>query len=154
MIMFIVSSHSNQLVDQHDRWLGYKILKTSIRVASRVEAVWSTVLLLRLHCTVVWIIVFEELKRRGLWEHSGGIVILLLNIKIATAFIVSWFTTVISDFAVELSMVDVIYISDCTVCTNSYLRYLGYITNQLQIKTQLMIKPLTPKREGSNNIFW
>ena len=42
------------------------------------------------------------------------------------------------DFAVDMAMVEVIYISDCTICTNSYIGYLGYITDQLQIITQLM----------------
>ena len=35
-------------------------------------------------------------------------------------------------------MVDELYISDRTLCTNSYVGYLGYITDQLQIMTQLM----------------
>ena len=38
-------------------------------------------------------------------------------------------------------MVDEIYISDCTICTNSYVGYIGYITDQLQIKTHLMKTP-------------
>ena len=58
-----------------------------------------------------------------------------------------------SDFAVDMAMVDVIYISDCTICTNSYIGYLGYITDQLQIKTHLMKTGKFKKREGSNNIF-
>ena len=34
-------------------------------------------------------------------------------------------------------MVDEIYISDGTICTNSYVGYIGYITNQLQIITHM-----------------
>ena len=46
-----------------------------------------------------------------------------------------------SNFAVELTMVDELYISDSKICTNSYVGYLGYIPDQLQIKTQLVIIP-------------
>ena len=46
-----------------------------------------------------------------------------------------------SVFAVDLAMGGEIYISDGTICTYSYVGYLGYITDQLQIITHMRKTP-------------